>query len=219
MSLRPGENHSTEQLFDVMGGQLAELRRCMLGRRNRDRACMTLTDAYVTLEGLGRRLQTVEFSGAPVARDEEEDLPEAVDPLTLADLFAPESDDEEAAAAVAAGESIEGLRLRYFRVFLDYLLVGCTSPEQAMKKLLAFTRRVRPQAMAGLGLSQSDVARILGESRQVVNAREQRLVEKPLQARGVRGFHGLGGQRSEAHRSRCQKAQMGNKNRSGGGGS
>lgn len=214
--MTPGESMSTQELFDQARGQLVALEKLMAGRRNRDRACTTLTDLHVSVEALARRLQGLEFTPAPVRVDDEDEPREVPDSLSLAELMTMPADDPEIAVAERERVSVEELRLRYFRLFLDHLLVGCRSVDEVVKKLLAFARRVRPQALRELGISMAELARRTGESRAVVHAREKRLVERPLKAAGARGFHSLGGQRSEAHRAKCRQAQQGNRNRRAG---
>lgn len=211
----PGEGKTTQELFTEADSLLTKLERLMKQRKNRDKACMTLTDIHVVIEGLARRLQSVEFSGGPVAHDEDEHerQTEGVEPLVMADLLDAAADELEADEAAGQGVAVRELRLRYFRQFLDYQVAGCRSVEDVMRKTLAFARRFRPDALREFGLSMSDVGRRLGESRAKVHAREKRLVEEPLKRSGARGFHGLGGQRSEQHRERCRAAQKGNKNR------
>lgn len=191
----------------------------MGGGRHRARACDKVADVYLLVETLARRLSVMSFQDGPAPHVEEEDeeLPERAAnrgalSLSMADVLCPETDDEEAAAATAEGVSVNEFRLRYFRVFLDYMTQGCKSPEEVMVKLLAFIRRVRPESLADLGLSQAEVGRKLGVSRQTVHAREKK-VETLLERNGARGIHGLGGQRSATHRERCRVAQIGNTNR------
>jgi hypothetical protein len=174
---------------------------------------MTVTDLHVSVEALARRLAGLEFSPAPVCHEEEEPRPELVDGLSLAELLAVPADELEREAAEEEGVDVRELRLRYFRLFLDYQVAGCATIDEVVRKVLAFARRFRPQIMTALGLSMSDVGRLLGDSRAKVHAREKRLVEEPLKRIGARGFHGLGGQRSEEARQRCREAQMGNHNR------
>lgn len=214
----PGDGKTTRELFIAAADLLKKLERLMSNRKQRDKACTTLTDLHVVIEGLARRLQQVEFTGGPVARDEEEydARTESVEPLALVDLLEAPADDLEDEESAARGIDVRELRLRYFRQFLDYQVAGCRSVEDVMKKTLAFARRFRPEALREFGLSMSAVSRRLGESRAKVHAREKRLVEEPLKRAGARGFHGLGGQRSEQHRERCREAQKGNTNRSDG---
>lgn len=211
----PGDGKTTPELFSEASALLTKLERLMKARKNRDKACMTLTDLSVVIEGVARRLQQVEFCGGPVAHDDEEQAKraEAVEPMALGELMDMAADEIEEDEAMRQGLTVRELRLRYFRQFLDYQVAGCRSVEDVMRKTLAFARRFRPAALIEFGLSMSDVGRRLGESRAKVHAREKRLVEKPLKQSGAKGFHALGGQRSEEHRERCRKAQQGNTNR------
>lgn len=211
----PGDGKTTKELFAEAGSLLTKLERLMLARKQRDQACTTLTDVSVLLEALARRLQRVEFTAGPVVHEDEDPQEQAgsVEPLALADLIDSPADDLEEAEAAEQGQSVRELRLRYFRQFLDYQVAGCRSVEDVMRKTLAFARRFRPEALREFGLSMSEVGRRLGESRAKVHAREKRLVETPLKRAGARGYHGLGGQRSEQHREKCRAAQKGNTNR------
>lgn len=214
----PGSGKTTAELFREGAALLIKLERLMAGRKQRDKSCVTLTDLHVVIEGLARRLQQVEFSGGPVAHDDEEDdhRLEGVEPVSMAELLAVPADELERQVADDAEMDVRELRLRYFRQFLDYQVSGCKTADEVMRKTLAFARRFRPEALREFGLSMSDVGRRLGESRAKVHAREKRLVEDTLKRGGARGFHGLGGQRSEAHRERCRLAQQGNTNRAEG---
>jgi hypothetical protein len=204
----PGEGLSTKELFVQLRGQSLALERLLLGRRSRDKACMEMTDLFLTVNAIARRLGMTEFQEAPVARDEEE-----IEQVPLADLMAAPPDDIELHAAEEEGVEVSDLRLRYFRQFLDFQFRGCRTAEDAMKKTLGFARRFRPESLRAFGMSKAEVARKLGESRQKVHARERNQVEKLLKNAAARGFHGLGGQRSEEHRERCRVAQKGNKSR------
>lgn len=209
----PGASMSTQELFAQARAQLAALEKLMGRARSRDKACMTLTDLHVSVEALARRLATIEFTAGPVCHEEEDPRPEIVDGLSLAELMEAPADELERAAADDEEVDVRELRLRYFRLFLDYQVAGCATIDDVVRKVLAFARRFRPQIMTGLGLSMSDVGRLLGDSRAKVHAREKRLVEEPLKRIGARGYHGLGGQRSEQARQRCREAQRGNHNR------
>jgi hypothetical protein len=112
-----------------------------------------------------------------------------------------------------AAVTLEQVRVFYFRLLVDYLVVGCRTPERVTEKVLAMVRRVRPESMRLLGVSQSDVGRRLGKGRATVHAREVRAVEKPLKESGARGYKLLGGAKGEVQRENCRRAQMGNKNR------
>lgn len=211
----PGEGKTTQELFSSASDLLKKLERLMSGRKQRDKACVTLTDLYVVIEGLARRLQQVEFSGGPVAHDDEEDEKrhEAVEPVTMAELLDLPADELEMDEAARHGIAVRELRLRYFRQFIDYQVKGCATIDDVMRKLLAFARRFRPESLREFGLSMSDVGRRWGKSRANIHAGEKRLVERTLKNSGAKGFHGLGGQRSEGHREKCRLAQKGNKNR------
>jgi hypothetical protein len=117
----PGAGKTTEELFREGHALLTKLQRLMAGRKQRDKACVTLTDLHVAIEGLARRLQQVEFSGGPVAHDEEEEdhRLEGVEPVSMAELLAVPADDLEQQVADDAETDVRELRLRYFRQFLD----------------------------------------------------------------------------------------------------
>lgn len=208
----PGEGKTTEELFSEARRLLNLLEKLTTGRRNRDKACTTLTDLYLIIEGLARRVQQVEFSGAPVTNDEDEDDAET-DRLAMQDLLEVAEDPVEREAAAEEGMTVRELRLHYFRAFLDFQVAGCRSFEEIMLKGIALVRRLRPEMLARFGQSMAEVGRKTGRSRANIHALENRMVEELLKQRGARGFHGLGGQRSEEHRRKCREAQQGNTNR------
>lgn len=208
----PGDGKTTEELFTEAGSLLGLLEKLTTSRRNRDKACTTLTDLYLVIEALARRVQQVEFSPAPVAIDDEDDDAEATR-LSMHDLLDAAVDPLEMEAAAEEGMTVRELRLHYFRAFLDFQVAGCRTFEEIMLKGIALVRRLRPEMLSRFGQSMAQVGRKTGRSRANIHALESRMVEDLLKLRGVRGFHGLGGQRSEEHRRKCREAQKGNTNR------
>lgn len=205
-------NASTDELMNEAERKLSELRRCLKSRRQRDRACRALTDLHVSIEHVAKRLGDVEFAEAPVSRDDDEEPPfERADGMSMAELFAESAD--EAAVAEDLDMTPEELRLTHFRAFIDFLALGCDSMEDVTKRAVAIIRRVRPDALRALGVSQADMARMFGEQRATTSAREKRVVEGPLKASGARGYLVAGGARGGQHRGRCAEAQKGNSNR------
>jgi hypothetical protein len=96
---------------------------------------------------------------------------------------------------------------------LRYTWSGCKNPWEAMKRLLAITRKTRCDLIRGLSVRA--VAKILHETPAATSAREIRVVEKYLIEWGVNGFLGTGGSKSPEARRKYAKAAMGNTNRSG----
>jgi Xaa-Pro aminopeptidase len=81
----------------------------------------------------------------------------------------------------------------------------------AFKNFLAMVRRIKPEALEGI--TQADLALILGEKRATTSAREIARVEVLAQRMGVKGFHFLGGTKPESTRARSAEAARGNSNR------
>lgn len=229
-----GEGRSTAELFSEARAGLRELERLMEKRRNRDQASVLLTDTFTAVQEIAHRFAAVSghFDSRPAARTEDEDERDGDhEPLGLVELFAHGlSEAEEAMAGRLSAEppahvrekvewyhrtyrSIEVVRAEHYRSFIDYIARGCTQVKQVAANLLTLSRRVRPESMKALGISQVEVSRKLGERRATTSAREKRLVETPLKANGSRGTHLLGGTKTEEHRAKCRVAQKGNTNR------
>lgn len=233
------EGRSTGELFEAADGLLAKLRKCTAGRikeglrpANRDATMRLLTDTFVIFDALSKRLAGLTYSEAPAkGDDEEDDAPERADAAALADLFA----EPDAATTVRidflqrglcdrcadiAGElkgELHDLRVRDFTVAMQLFVGGARDPEEVTRRVLAVIRRVKPELIREhFGLSQADVSRRLGERRATTQAREKRIVEKPLKQAGVSGYKLAGGARGEQHRERCAAAQKGNTNRAEG---
>ena len=212
---RPGEGQSTDEIFSEARRLLTHLQGLMTWRRNRDKAAMTLTDLFVLIEAIARRMNQVEFSGAPVNYDDEgadlENL--GMEDMPMSELVAGAQVEGEAELAQEMGLDVRDVRLHYFRLFLDYHMSGCRGVEDVIRKFLAYARRFRPLLLENLGQSQAAVGRAMGKGRANIHAGEKRLVELLLKNNGTKGFHALGGQKSEEHRRKCREAQKGNTNR------
>jgi len=68
------EGVGTEDLFGLIEDRLSDLRGCLEGRRNRDRAGRALTDLWLCLEMVGRRVgraDSFEAAGRGVGAGEE----------------------------------------------------------------------------------------------------------------------------------------------------
>lgn len=219
---------TTGELLDAAEALLARLRKLVEGRRNKDAAFVTLTDSYLMFQAVGERLQGMEFGSGPIKLEEEEEEFERADPAALADLFAPPDEDtrqrmkylqrgmceECAARAEELQGDLHDLVVRDFNTSLDIMVRGARNVEEVTKRVLAVVRRVNPGLLKKhFGLSQADISRRLGETRATTQAREKRVVEEPLKKAGANGFKLAGGARSEAHRSKCAKAQKGNTSR------
>jgi hypothetical protein len=222
-----GEGLSTSELFAEARAKLEALEPVIEARKNRGRACTLLADALLALQQIGVRLQAIggEFESRRVREADEEDDFEPADAaqvaeweqqLSLGDLMAEESTEEEEAFASALNQPVEDVRVMYFRKSLEFFTKGCTQADQVSVKVLAFVRRFRPdllRAMLGKSGSQVMMSRKLGEKRATTSAREKRVVEKPLKEAGVYGYKGTGSTKSEEHREKCRRAQQGNTNR------
>lgn len=189
------------------------LQRRLETRRGRESAMEAATDVFLVVAEIAKRLGVTEFlTRAPVEEetDEDDELERAPAGVSLAELMrgGPGSGDGDEAEE----DDEAALRLTHFRVFLDYLVLGCRHEQDVTRKVLAIVRRVRPDALATLGLSQADVARKLGERRATVSAREKRLVEAPLRLSGARGILSNGA-RGAATSAACARSARGNSNR------
>ena len=111
------------------------------------------------------------------------------------------------------GDARELVRETWFRIlgfcFDDW---NC-NVGQGFKHFLAAVRRSNPEYLRRQGLTQRDLAILLGETKAAVSAREIRTVEKRLAAAGMKGIRLAGNTKSDATRRRCSEAQQGNRNR------
>lgn len=215
----------------------------MRSRRGRDLASRSITDLWRCVEMLSRRIGRPDsFEERGAARvDAEEDLGdwEAAadgegDPMTLAASDGEEAVDVslgdllngdvcglEEGMAEEEGISVRQLRLRHHGKWMRYMAAGARSLDEVSKRVLALIRPSAPELLMPLcgvdsprEVSKAKVARVCGEkNRANVHAREKKWFEEPQKKAGVRGYKGVGGQRSEAHRKKCQAAQIGNDNR------
>lgn len=114
-------------------------------------------------------------------------------------------------------DAIEGeirhARLTTLRTMLRYLWEGGLNPWQALKKLLAVTRRVASHLIGAA--SQTEVAFLLGETKAATSAREKRQVEELMIRWGANGYHERGTKSDEA-REVYRQLRLGNKSRSKG---
>lgn len=124
--------------------------------------------------------------------------------------------DEELLAGFLRKEmdgEIHEVRVITTRALLRYLWEGARNPWDALKKLLAVTRLVAKTLIRGV--SQAQVAWILGETRAATRAREEKF-EDYLKSWGAKNPHFEGAQKSEAARATYSRIQKGNRNRSKG---
>lgn len=97
-------------------------------------------------------------------------------------------------------------------VMVEYVMQeGVANLGGAFKNFLALVRKIKPEKLEGI--SQSDLAKLLGETKAATSAREKSRVENVAKKMGVQGFHFLGGSKSETTRSRSAKAAQNNTNR------
>ncbi len=121
--------------------------------------------------------------------------------------------DEELLAGLLRKEidsEIHEVRLITVRTFLRYLWEGARNPWDAAKKLLAATRLAAKQLIRGI--SQTEVALILGETKAATRAREKKQ-EELLERWGAKATHFEGAQKSPSARATYSRVQRGNRNR------
>lgn len=222
-----GEGRSTAELFQDARVCLRVLEEQMRKRSNRDRASMLLTDAYVALQEIGQRFAQVgpSFEGRrPNVEAEEEERQHQERPaqVSLAELMSASTHEEQEISVMmeqqvrdfrSEFEAIERVKLIHFRQFLEFMTQGCRQVTDVTRKVVAIARRVRPELLRELGMSQVEVSRKFGEQRATTSAREKRVVERTLKSNGTKGYQLLGGVKSATHRENCRKAQQGNTNR------
>jgi len=124
--------------------------------------------------------------------------------------------DEELLASFLRREmdgEIQEVRVITTRALLRYFWEGAKNPWDALKKLLAATRLVASPLIRGV--SQAQVAWILGETRAATRAREEKF-EEFLKSWGAKSPHFEGAQKSEAARATYARVQRGNRNRATG---
>ena len=124
--------------------------------------------------------------------------------------------DEELLAGFLRREmdgEIQAVRVITTRALLRYFWEGAKNPWDALKKLLAATRLVASPLIRGV--SQAQVAWILGETRAATRAREEKF-EEFLKSWGAKSPHFEGAQKSEAARATYARVQRGNRNRATG---
>lgn len=132
-------------------------------------------------------------------------------------LDPPEPGDEDEEIVLTRAELQERLRkakVSGLLAFLRYVWFGAPNLWEALKRLLAITRKTRADMIKGMTATQ--VAWMLGETRAATSAREIRVVEQYLRDWGVLGFQGTGGAKSMEARAKYAEAQKGNKNRANG---
>jgi hypothetical protein len=91
---------------------------------------------------------------------------------------------------------------------------GTPNPWEAMKRLLAATRWAAVKLIRGI--SESETAQLLGETRAATNARKKHVVEELLIRWGVKSYLGYGGSKSVSTREKLRKAHLGNNSRAKG---
>lgn len=111
-------------------------------------------------------------------------------------------------------EQLHKAKLAGMMGFLRFVWFGSGNLWEAMKRLLAITRKCKPDFIRGMSATQ--VAAMLGETKAATSAREIRVVEGLLRAWGVIGFQGAGGSKSVAARRKYSEVQKGNTNRADG---
>ena len=107
-------------------------------------------------------------------------------------------------------EEIQQTRLNTVRGMLRYFWHGGLNPWEAMKKLLAATRESACHLIGGV--TQTEVAALLGETKAATSAREKHL-EGLLKRGGVKGFRLVGGGKTDEAREVYRRVQKGNRSR------
>jgi hypothetical protein len=109
----------------------------------------------------------------------------------------------------------EHARRQALEVLISYVTQsGLANLGGAFKNFLAMVRRVKPEALEGI--TQADLAMLLGEERATTSAREIVRVEEVARKMGVKGFHFLGGTKPESARRRSAASARGNTSRKDG---
>jgi hypothetical protein len=126
-----------------------------------------------------------------------------LDEELLADLLRREIDGE-----------IHEVRVITMRALLRYFWAGARTPWDALKALLAATRLISKPLLRGV--SQAEVAWILGETKAATRAREKKRVEEFLERWGAHTVHFEGAQKSPEARETYARVQKGNRNRAAG---
>ncbi|MDP1587734.1 MAG: hypothetical protein Q8M07_08335 [Prosthecobacter sp.] len=206
--MNDGAGLSTAELFPHAATLLRQIEQSLKTRRGKDRACMALTDLFLAINAIGQRMGEVEFVERPPSIEDEDEgssAPRRAE-MSLMEVMGEDDDAHEERA----------LQLECLRRIIRFTCHGCNSADAVTRKWLALVRRVDPSSLSGIGLSQTAVARALGERRATTSKREMREFEAPVIASGARGWRNAGGARSEANRRNCAKAQKGNRNRAKG---
>lgn len=112
--------------------------------------------------------------------------------------------------AEAIGDEIQQARVNTVRGMLRYFWHGGLNPWEAMKRLLGVTREVACHLIGGV--TQTEVALILDETKAATSAREGQL-EALLKKWGVRGFRLVGGKKTDEAKAIYRQVQKGNKSR------
>lgn len=176
-------------------------------------------------EDLGDWEAAAEGEGDPMtlAASHSEAEAEAVDvgSVSLGDLLNGDVSGLEEGVADELGVSVRQLRIGWYGKWMRYMAGGARSLDEVSKRALALIRPAAPELLMPLcgvdtakEVSKAAVARALGEKgRANVHAREKKWFEEPQKKAGVKGYKGVGGQRSEDHRAKCKSAQRNNRNR------
>ncbi|MEO0446188.1 MAG: hypothetical protein AAF191_08945 [Verrucomicrobiota bacterium] len=137
--------------------------------------------------------------------DPENHSPSSPERLTLADVQALEREND-----------VMAIRRETLEALVDFVCQGnpYTHIWDMFLNFIAFVRRVRPLALKGI--SETDVAVILGEGRKgraTVQAREKRVVERLQRTWGILGYQALGGTKGHSVRLALARAATGNSSR------
>ena len=210
--MNDGASLSTAELFPHAATLLRQIEQSLKTRRGKDRACTALTDLFLAVNAIGQRMGKVEFVERPPSIEDEDEHQDSAAPrraeMSLMEVMGEDEDDD--------AHEERALQLECLRRIIRFTCHGCSSADAVTRKWLALVRRVDPSSLSGIGMSQTAVARALGERRATTSKREMREFEAPVIASGARGWRNAGGARSESNRRNCAKAQKGNRNRAKG---
>lgn len=119
---------------------------------------------------------------------------------------------------VLEGEELDGptaaeVRREAFRALMDFIWAEGPHPLRALKRLFHITLNIDPKRV--YFMNQSQLARLLNETRAAFSARDIRVWEEFLEARGFFGTRAPG-KKNDAARARYSAEQKGNHCRRGG---
>jgi hypothetical protein len=227
------------KIDEIIAG-LNEMRGLMRKRQKREKVAAMLSDQFLLWRALSAELagSVAEFN-EPRAKGHDEDEPvmvvqvvEQQTPLTA--LMESEAGvdgeaDEESYEMVTRLREMEDVeeaavylqqhlhdvvrtaRLVTVRAMIRHIWQGAVNPWMMMKHALAITRAYAQKQLRGI--TQTELALLLNETRQATSTRERQIHDELLARWGVRGYKPDGGLKSESARRASKKSATGNRNR------